>query len=45
MYFKCYLMVFNEIFNLLLIYMYKFWILNVNNDKLKEIGNSELIML
>lgn len=43
MYFKCYLMVFNEIFNLLLIY--KFWILNVNNDKLKEIGNSELIML
>lgn len=43
MYFKCYLMVFNEIFNLLLIY--KFWIINVNNDKLKEIGNSELIML
>lgn len=43
MYFKCYLMVFNEIFNLLLIY--KFLIFNVNNDKLKEIGNSELIML
>lgn len=43
MYFKCYLMVFNEIFNLLLIF--KFWIINVNNDKLKEIGNSELIML